>query len=115
MLRIWGRRDAFNVQKVLWLIDELELAHEHVQLGGSFGGLDEPAFVVGALQMVEQSYFHFSVAVETAPCLACRRACPAPIHDTIATELHGARRRRMRVISSPALCESSRAKRATWS
>ena len=44
MLRIWGRKDSFNVQKVLWLIDELDLAYEHIPLGGSFGGLDEPAF-----------------------------------------------------------------------
>lgn len=44
MLKIWGRPDAFNVQKVLWLIDELGLAHEHIPLGGAFGGLDEPAF-----------------------------------------------------------------------
>ena len=44
MLRVWGRRSAFNVQKVLWLIDELALPHEHIDAGGSFGGLDDPAF-----------------------------------------------------------------------
>ncbi len=44
MLKIWGRGDAFNVQKVLWQIDELGLDHEHISLGGSFGGLEEPAF-----------------------------------------------------------------------
>lgn len=47
MLRIWGRRNSANVQKVLWLVDELGLAYEHVPAGGSFGRLDEPAF--GAL------------------------------------------------------------------
>ena len=40
MLRIWGRRSAFNVQKVLWLVGELQLAHEHIPAGGEFGGLD---------------------------------------------------------------------------
>jgi hypothetical protein len=30
MLKVWGRRSAFNVQKVMWLIGELGLAHEHV-------------------------------------------------------------------------------------
>jgi glutathione S-transferase len=44
MLKIWGRRSSFNVQKVLWLIGELGLAHEHIPAGGSFGWLDEPAF-----------------------------------------------------------------------
>ena len=28
MLKVWGRRSSFNVQKVMWLIGELELAHE---------------------------------------------------------------------------------------
>ncbi len=41
---VWGRRSAFNVQKVLWLIDELALPHRHIDAGGSFGGLDDPAF-----------------------------------------------------------------------
>lgn len=45
MLRIWGRRDAFNVQKVMWLVGELGLTHEHVPAGGAHGGLDDPAFL----------------------------------------------------------------------
>ncbi|MCW5746746.1 MAG: glutathione S-transferase [Alphaproteobacteria bacterium] len=47
MLKVWGRRSSFNVQKVLWLVGELGLSHEHIPAGGSFGRLDEPAF--GAL------------------------------------------------------------------
>jgi glutathione S-transferase len=45
MLQVWGRRSSFNVQKVMWLIGELELAHEHIDAGGKFGGLDAPAFL----------------------------------------------------------------------
>ena len=45
MLRVWGRRSSFNVQKVMWLIGELELAHEQIDAGGAFGGLDTPAFL----------------------------------------------------------------------
>jgi glutathione S-transferase len=45
MLKIWGRRSLFNVQKVLWLVGELALAHEHIPAGGGFGRLDEPAFL----------------------------------------------------------------------
>jgi glutathione S-transferase len=44
MLTVWGRRSSFNVQKVLWLVGELHLAHDHIPAGGSFGGLDAPAF-----------------------------------------------------------------------
>jgi len=45
MLEIWGRRSAFNVQKALWTIGELELPHRHIEAGGSAGGLDAPAFL----------------------------------------------------------------------
>lgn len=44
MLKIWGRRSAFNVQKAMWAIGELELSHEHVNAGGDAGGLDAPEF-----------------------------------------------------------------------
>jgi len=45
MLTVWGRPSSFNVQKVLWLVDELGLAHEHIAAGGDFGGLDTPEFL----------------------------------------------------------------------
>lgn len=44
MMKIWGRRNSFNVQKVLWLVGELAIPHDHVPAGGKFGRLDEPAF-----------------------------------------------------------------------
>lgn len=44
MLRIWGRRTSMNVQKVMWLVGELQLPHEHIPAGGAFGRLDEPQF-----------------------------------------------------------------------
>jgi glutathione S-transferase len=44
MRTIWGRRNSFNVQKVLWLADELALDFEHIPAGGSFGGLDTEEF-----------------------------------------------------------------------
>jgi glutathione S-transferase len=45
MLRVWGRRNSLNVQKVMWLIAELNLEHAHINAGGSFGGLDTPEFL----------------------------------------------------------------------
>ena len=38
MLKVWGRRSSFNVQKVMWLIGELELPHEHIDAGGALAG-----------------------------------------------------------------------------
>lgn len=43
-LRIWGRKTSTNVQKVLWLCAELGLSYERIDLGGPFGGLDDPAY-----------------------------------------------------------------------
>jgi glutathione S-transferase len=44
-ITVWGRRSAFNVQKVLWTLDELGLQYEHRNAGGSFGGLNTPEFL----------------------------------------------------------------------
>lgn len=45
MLKVWGRLNSLNVQKVMWLIDELAVPHEHIAVGGDFGKLDTPAFL----------------------------------------------------------------------
>lgn len=40
MLKIWGRPNSINVQKVMWAVGELGLDHERIDVGGAFGGLD---------------------------------------------------------------------------
>jgi glutathione S-transferase len=45
VLTVWGRRSSFNLQKVMWLVGELGVAHNHIELGGKFGGLDKPEFL----------------------------------------------------------------------
>ncbi|HUZ63194.1 MAG TPA: glutathione S-transferase [Acetobacteraceae bacterium] len=45
MLTVWGRRNSFNVQKVMWLVGELGLPHRHIDAGGAFGRLDTPGFL----------------------------------------------------------------------
>ena len=40
MLVVWGRKNSINVQKVMWTVGELGLAHERNDVGGPFGGLD---------------------------------------------------------------------------
>lgn len=37
MLKIWGRPNSINVQKVMWCVGELGLAHERVDLGRDYG------------------------------------------------------------------------------
>lgn len=44
MLTVWGRRSSINLQKVMWLVGELEIEHRHIDAGGQFGGLDTPEF-----------------------------------------------------------------------
>jgi len=40
MLKIWGRTTSSNVQKVMWAVGELGIAHERVDVGRQYGGLD---------------------------------------------------------------------------
>lgn len=41
---VWGRTTSINVQKVLWLMKELNLSFDQIDLGGQFGGLDAPDY-----------------------------------------------------------------------
>jgi glutathione S-transferase len=45
MLKIWGRRNSSNVQKVMWAVAETGVAYEHTEVGGAFGGNREPSFL----------------------------------------------------------------------
>ena len=44
MLKVWGRRSSANVQKVMWLVGELKLPHEHIPAGGPYGQVNEAKF-----------------------------------------------------------------------
>ncbi len=44
MITLWGRTNSSNVMKVMWLLDELSLAHERIDAGGPFGGTGTPEF-----------------------------------------------------------------------
>lgn len=45
MLKIWGRKNSSNVQKVLWTCAELGEAFERVDWGGAFGGNADPTYL----------------------------------------------------------------------
>lgn len=44
MLKIWGRTNSINVQKVMWAVGELGLDFERIDAGGAFGGLDSAEY-----------------------------------------------------------------------
>jgi glutathione S-transferase len=44
-IKIWGRKDSSNVQKVLWCCDELGVAFERIDIGGRFGGNKEKPYL----------------------------------------------------------------------
>jgi glutathione S-transferase len=45
MLKIWGRANSSNVQKVLWCCDELGIGYERIDAGGAFGRTNEPDYL----------------------------------------------------------------------
>jgi glutathione S-transferase len=45
MLKIWGRANSSNVQKVLWTCEEIGIKFERIDAGGSFGKTNEPAYL----------------------------------------------------------------------
>jgi len=45
MLKIWGRTTSSNVQKVLWCCAELGIEYERVDIGGPFGGNQDPEYL----------------------------------------------------------------------
>jgi glutathione S-transferase len=45
MIKIWGRTDSSNVQKVLWCCGELGIEFERLDWGGKFGGNKEAAYL----------------------------------------------------------------------
>ncbi|MBI3939039.1 MAG: glutathione S-transferase [Betaproteobacteria bacterium] len=44
MLKIWGRKNSINVQKVLWCCGEIGLKYERVDAGMQFGVVNTPEY-----------------------------------------------------------------------
>lgn len=43
-MKLWGRTTSSNVQKVLWVLEELGLPYERFDVGGAYGGTDTPEY-----------------------------------------------------------------------
>jgi glutathione S-transferase len=61
MMKIWGRKNSVNVQKVLWCCDELEVPYERIDAGGDFGLTREPDYLAmnptGLIPTIEDDGF----------------------------------------------------------
>lgn len=44
MLKLWGRINSINVQKVLWALEELKVSYERIDAGLQFGVVNEPFY-----------------------------------------------------------------------
>ena len=44
MLKLWGRINSINVQKVLWALEEIKLPYERTDAGLQFGVVNEPFY-----------------------------------------------------------------------
>jgi glutathione S-transferase len=45
MIEVWGRLNAYNVQKVIWTLHELRLEYIHHDVGSTPGDLDNASFL----------------------------------------------------------------------
>ena len=45
MRTLWGRANSSNVMKVIWLLEELRLPYERIDVGGPFGRTRDPDYV----------------------------------------------------------------------
>src|SRR6266446_6459555 len=45
MIKMWGRNTSSNVQKAMWMVGELKLPCERIDVGGAFGRTKEPFYL----------------------------------------------------------------------
>ena len=80
MLKIWGRANSINVQKVLWVADEIGIPFERVDIGGPFGGNREPAYLAlnpnGLVPTIEDEGFTLWESNSVVRYLAASRKSP---------------------------------------
>lgn len=61
MIKIWGRKNSINVQKVLWCCDELGIPFQRIDTGAQAGDLDTPGYRImnpnGLVPTIEDNGF----------------------------------------------------------
>ena len=43
-IRLWGRNNSINAQKVIWTLEELKVPYERLEAGGTHGVTDTPEY-----------------------------------------------------------------------
>lgn len=61
MLKVWGRNNSSNVQKVMWALGEMGVAHQRIDIGGPFGQNNEAPYLAmnpnGVVPTLEEDGF----------------------------------------------------------
>lgn len=82
VLKVHGRKTSSNVQKVLWCLGELEIPFERIDVGGEFGGNDQPAYLAmnpnGVVPTLDDNGF---ILWESNACV--RYLCAKHSHGTL--------------------------------
>ncbi len=55
MLKLWGRINSINVQKVLWALEELKIPYERTDAGLQYGVVNEPFYEDDGLVLWESN------------------------------------------------------------
>ena len=82
MIKLWGRANSSNVMKVIWLLEELGLKYDRVDVGGAFGGTSTPEYramnPLGLVPSLEEDGFQlFESNVTVSPRTAASE-CGSP-------------------------------------
>jgi glutathione S-transferase len=60
-MKLWGRATSSNVMKVMWLLEELRIPYDRVDVGGPFGGTATPEYLamnpLGVVPSLEEEGF----------------------------------------------------------
>ena len=94
MLKIWGRTNSINVQKVLWCCGELDLQYDRIDAGNKFGLTKTPEYRVlnpnGLVPTIEDGDFQLWELNVIVRYLAQKgehdRLCPADIRTRFDAE-----------------------------
>lgn len=94
MLKIWGRTNSINVQKVLWCCGELDLQYDRIDAGNKFGVTKTPEYRVlnpnGLVPTIEDGNFQLWESNVIVRYLAQKgehdRLCPADIRTRFDAE-----------------------------